>query len=150
MNIQTILEKAPILEQVRAGTETLWLNPRKTNSADSPRDIPLTVRDIADAEARLQRFAPFLQIRFPETRARNGLIESPLSPIPNMQARLNESYAAKLPGRLLLKQDSHLAIAGSIKARGGIYEVLKHTEDLALEHGLLMPGDSYEKLADPL
>ena len=149
MNIQTILEKAPILEQVRAGTETLWLNPHKTNSTASPQDIPLTVRDIADAEARLQRFAPFLQLRFPETRARNGLIESPLSPIPNMQARLNESYAAKLPGRLLLKQDSHLAIAGSIKARGGIYEVLKHTEDLALEHGFLMPGDSYEKLADP-
>ena len=137
MNIQTILEKAPILEQVRAGTETLWLNPHKTNSTASPQDIPLTVRDIADAEARLQRFAPFLQLRFPETRARNGLIESPLSPIPNMQ------------GRLLLKQDSHLAIAGSIKARGGIYEVLKHTEDLALEHGFLMPGDSYEKLADP-
>ena len=47
-----------------------------------------------------------------------------------------------------MKQDSHLAIAGSVKARGGIYEVLKHTEDLALEAGILKPGDSYEKLAD--
>ena len=65
-----------------------------------------------------------------------------------MQGHINEKYGSELEGRLLLKQDSHLAIAGSVKARGGIYEVLKHTEDLALEHGLLSEGDSYEKLAD--
>ncbi len=65
-----------------------------------------------------------------------------------MQERLNEKYGAGLPGRLLLKQDSHLAIAGSVKARGGIYEVLKHTEDLAIEHGILKEGDDYSKLAD--
>ena len=45
------------------------------------------------------------------------------------------------------RQDSHLAIAGSVKARGGIYEVLKHTEELALEHGLITKEDNYEKLA---
>jgi D-serine dehydratase len=45
--------------------------------------------------------------------------------------------------------DSHLPIAGSVKARGGIYEILKHTEDLALEKGLIKKDDSYEKLRDP-
>ena len=85
---------------------------------------------------------------FPETKDRNGLIESVLTPIPKMKELLNEKYQSNLEGTLLLKQDSHLAIAGSIKARGGIYEVLKHTEDLALENGLLKPEDSYEKLTD--
>ena len=52
-------------------------------------------------------------------------------------------------GKLLLKMDSHLAAAGSVKARGGIYEILHHAETLALEHGMLQPGESYARFADP-
>ena len=57
---------------------------------------------------------------FPETKERNGIIESVLTPVPKMKDLLNEKYDSNLEGNLLLKQDSHLAIAGSIKARGGI------------------------------
>ncbi len=140
--------RTPILRDIREEKEVFWMNPDKTNCEEAMKHIELTMEDVNDAEERLERFAPFIMKCFPETKDRNGLIESVLAPIPKMQELLNEKYQSNLEGTLLLKQDSHLAIAGSIKARGGIYEVLKHTEDLALEHGLLKPKDSYDKLAD--
>ena len=44
--------------------------------------------------------------------------------------------------------DSHLPVAGSIKARGGVYEVLKHAEDLAIEAGILNINDDYSILTE--
>jgi D-serine dehydratase len=46
-------------------------------------------------------------------------------------------------GRLLMKCDNQLPIAGSIKARGGIYEVLLHAERLALANGLVKTSEDY-------
>lgn len=106
-------------------------------------------KDIQDAEARLSRFAPFIKACFPETEATDGIIESPLQEIPAMQEALREYGPSKLPGKLLLKMDSHLAAAGSIKARGGIYEVLKHAEELALATGKLKITDDYTILTTP-
>mgnify|MGYP000744956932 CR=1 FL=1 len=42
-----------------------------------------------------------------------------------------------------LKRDSDLPVAGSVKARGGCYAVLKHTEDLALANRLVEMRDDY-------
>lgn len=136
-----------ILSDLRAGKEIIWINSDKTDFISACENSLLTMKDIADAGERLNRFAPFIMKCFPETKEQSGIIESVLKQIPNMKELINSKYGSDIKGALLLKQDSHLAIAGSVKARGGIYEVLKHTEDLALEHGLLTKEDSYEKLA---
>ena len=149
LSMAALLKKDPVLPRVAAAEEVLWLNPGLQSAETALPRMELGMADILDAEARLQRFAPFIRVRFPETAPRGGLIESPLTPIPRMQRLLEERFGAVIPGRLLLKQDSHLAIAGSVKARGGIYEVLKHTEELAMENGLLSETDDYAKLASP-
>lgn len=145
--VDALLEKYPVLQDIRQEKEVVWINPDKTDYAKSMEHAELTTDDIEDAQQRLLRFAPFIMKCFPETKDRGGLIESALTPIPAMQNCINQKYNGRLSGRLLLKQDSRLAIAGSVKARGGIYEVLKHTEDLALEHGILKEGGNYETLA---
>ena len=147
-NYDDLIKKSPLLQKMQRGEEVVWINPDLCPFETAEKNAELTMADIEDAEKRLERFAPFIMKCFPETKDRKGLIESVLTPVPEMKALLRDKYGAGLEGNLLLKQDSHLAIAGSVKARGGIYEVLKHTEDLALEAGILKPGDSYEKLAD--
>lgn len=65
-----------------------------------------------------------------------------------MQKDLEKKYNTSIPGKLYLKMDSHLPVAGSIKARGGVYEVLKYAEELAMEAGMLSINDDYSILAD--
>lgn len=139
-DLKRLLEEYPVLRDIQQEKEVVWIDPDKTSYEESMKGQELSLGDVDDAEERLLRFAPLIMRCFPETRDRDGLIESALLPIPRMQERLEQRYGSRLSGRLFLKQDSHLAIAGSVKARGGIYEVLKHTEDLALEHGILDVG----------
>ncbi|MCB7302677.1 D-serine ammonia-lyase [Bariatricus massiliensis] len=139
--------KNEIVKSLAAGEEVFWLNPKMELLTEERAGQELSMKDIEEAEQRLARFAPLIMKCFPETKDKGGLIESVLTPIPEMQKLLNEKYHAGIKGKLILKQDSHLAIAGSIKARGGIYEVLKHTEELALAHGLITGKGDYERLA---
>ena len=134
----------PVVGDIRALRETVWINPDKIPCGQAVKECRLTMDDVLDAGSRLERFAPYFEKAFPETAASHGIIESPLKKITKMKAALEEWGNAEIPGELWAKLDSHLAVSGSIKARGGIYEVLKHAEDIAVNHGLLRGGESYE------
>ncbi|WP_067725902.1 D-serine ammonia-lyase [Oceanobacillus damuensis] len=133
----------PLLEKIISTKEVFWENPNYLSFEDALHNISLTEEDVKKAEERLQRFAPYIAEAFPETGELNGIIESPTVEIPEMHRCLEEMFQQKVDGDLLLKCDSHLAVSGSIKARGGIYEVLKYAEDLAIEHGMMTMDDDY-------
>ncbi|WP_428946095.1 D-serine ammonia-lyase [Pantoea sp. FN060301] len=123
-----------------------WINTSATQAAEGLTYVGLSAAQVEDAAARLQRFAPWLVRAFPETAPAGGIIESELVALTRIGRVLNARYGTGAGGRLLLKKDSHLPIAGSIKARGGIYEVLAHAERLAMQAGLLQESDDYGKL----
>lgn len=66
-----------------------------------------------------------------------------------MKQALTEKYHQTFQGDLYLKCDNLLPIAGSIKARGGIYEILKYAETLVTENGMLLFDDNYQVLSEP-
>lgn len=135
-----------ILEDVIQTKPILWMNPNKLKVQDAMGKISFTYEDIMDADERLKRFAPLIQKMFPETG--DGIIESPLFEASKMKTALENKYGKEVKGSVFLKCDNLLKIAGSIKARGGIYEVLKHAEDLVLENNMLSMHDDYSILAE--
>ncbi|GHH99143.1 D-serine ammonia-lyase [Neobacillus kokaensis] len=136
----------PLINQIVLLEEVFWVNPKLQSFHTALENCPLALNDVLEAEARLQRFAPYIAKVFPETQGTNGIIESPLLKISNMQELLEHEYEHEIFGELWLKCDSHLPISGSIKARGGIYEVLKTAEDLAIKRQLLTTEDDYSIL----
>lgn len=124
--------------------EIFWTNPKSGNE----KDLPFNMEDICEAQERLKRFAPYIAKAFPETEPSGGIIESELNEISGMKKEL-EKVCGSFGGRLFLKCDSHLPVSGSIKARGGIYEVLKFAEKVAMEAGMLKETDDYSILTEP-
>lgn len=136
----------PLLDDLKATKEVIWYNENYTNFDEVKDILPISYEDVLEAENRLIRFAPYIKRVFPEVI--DGMIESPITRINKMKERIEKEYGKKVYGKLLLKRDDLLPIAGSIKARGGIYEVLKHAETLAIESGLLRLEDDYSILAE--
>lgn len=130
-----------------AGKPCLWINPARQPAQTALPGLPIGPPDIEAADARLRRFAPLLTMLFPELSASGGLIESELIDASALRQALVGDAAEY--GRWLIKGDHALPVAGSIKARGGIHEVLEFAERLAIEQGLIDRGGDCTDLAAP-
>ena len=131
-NINEWINRVPILEKVMSYNPVFWMNPNYTHSHNALKKLPFSISDMIDAEARLMRFQPFLEKAF----ELDGIIESPLIELKYYDNENN----------IFLKGDHALPISGSIKARGGIYEILRYTEQLLFKYDLLHIDDDYSIL----
>jgi len=143
------IEAYPLIKPLVSGVPVTWFNPGIASASEALHDVPLAAAEVHDASARLARFAPFLAEAFPEVASTRGIIESDLVPVDGFMNRLCTLYGIDKTVSMHLKMDSHLPISGSVKARGGIYEVLHHAEYLASTHGMLADGDDYRLLLKP-
>lgn len=146
-----------LLHALRSRTPVLWQNPSRTTSRSTSHS-PLSRADLEAAAAVWSWLRPLFAELFPETRepplfpetrdspsnseksrgdvsAGNhertsfvpGTVSSPLLPVDGLAKALN------LPAKhCFLKCDSHLAVCGSVKARGGMFEVMNFAAGVAL------------------
>ncbi|HEV7510107.1 MAG TPA: D-serine ammonia-lyase [Candidatus Acidoferrum sp.] len=131
---------------VRSGTPTVWQNPSRSPAEAALAEARINSTDVEAARARWRRFAPLLVRLFPEELSgSNGYVDSPLIQLDRSQ---HGHSLFHLPGRVWIKTDDTLPIAGSVKARGGVYEVLVHAERIAFQEGLVGTDSDYGVLAD--
>lgn len=145
--IQDLINTSPILEDIIKAKPVSWLNPHLKPMKDVPK-FSIGLSDMQDAAALWKRYAPFFVKAFPETKVSEGILESPLQEISHMKSLLNEKEPTIL-GKLYLKCDNALPVSGSIKARGGFFEIMKYAENLAVEAGLLKKIVDYSILTSP-
>lgn len=127
------------------GAPTFWI--RESDSIPAPDDEAHAA--VLSAMASWQRFAPILRRIFAADLP-DGVIESSLRAIPGLVAQYSSRNAPPdLGSRVFVKCDHALPLTGSIKARGGVYEVLRIAERSALSAGMLRPDQDCEVLAAP-
>ncbi|NHN36119.1 D-serine ammonia-lyase [Pseudomaricurvus alcaniphilus] len=124
-----------IVASLQRGLTTTWLRAQEVVSA-----VPgVPGVEIDAVMSRFARFEPLLARLFPEA-GWDGRVCSPLLRYP---ARVGELES------VWVKADHLLPMTGSVKARGGVYELLCALEDFAAEDNLLPEGADLSLLLEP-
>ena len=138
-------ETHPLLVNIIDLKPVFWENTGLEDTQQSLDKLSITQEQLDESSQRLDRFSSFLSKVFSEIKE-HGIIESELIKVSSLQDKLQQYFNMSLLGNLYLKCDHQLPISGSIKARGGFYEVLKFAEEIALAKGLISINDDYSKL----
>lgn len=127
--------------------EVLWINPQRCQIKDAFANLKKfpSLDTIKAVDSELRRFGTFFMQAFEDTQSTQGVIESPLVAIEQFRDVFSEKTGCSIMGKWLMKLDSHLPISGSIKARGGVYEVVKFAHKTAKKAGLLDENLSYSQ-----
>lgn len=159
-NFKEGLRMEVALESVRRGEPCVLLNPHR-QPLPQAFEVPATkISDerMAEAEQRWDNWREPLQRLFPELKESEGWIESPLQALPEDFFREKNELliaprgidpAGGADSKYWIKLDSHLPVAGSVKARGGIFEVISFAENLARQQGWWREERGYGWFASP-
>lgn len=104
---------------------------------DSKLPLQLQKSDMERGRAFMEKYAPFIARVFPPTVPTGGRLLSPLREIEHFRSLSNKENTTQIQGRFFLKCDNELPVAGSIKARGGFFEVLNFAHKLAVKEGFI-------------
>lgn len=138
------------LPAIKAANPVFWLNPLRTSPNKSEAIDYLYLKELAsEASQRFKRFAPLFQDIFPETAENAGIIESSLRELNNFPRIVDQALNLQVKGKVYLKDDARLPVAGSIKARGGIHAVLCVIETILQREGISADITDYRALKKP-
>ena len=139
----------PVVRDMAAGKPTWWWQEPVENVSEAIEASGVDPRIVDEARKRFIRFAPWFRAHYPDSLYTGGILESPVQ----HEAGFADAYARQagesLVGSLWFKRDDSLPVSGSVKARGGIHEVLDIAEQRALNAGVLGVDDSYLKFDAP-
>ena len=149
LDLNSWKEKYPLLSVLLEKKVVFWFNPKLARYEFVKNNLSVSTAQLQDAENRWMIYAPLFRLLYPETLQFKGRIQSLLKPIPKIQTDLKKMGKNPLPGNFYAKLDNELSVAGSIKARGGIYEVLCITDRLLREKWQFTADSSYLQIVEP-
>ena len=148
MDLEKLEYDFPLVSKLKNKEPIFFESPIYTEFELEKNDMDLSLLDIKKASDRLKRFEPFFLDAFEDMEATKGIVESPIVRIPTMKDMLEEMYGVDINNSVYLKLDNLLPISGSVKARGGIYNVLKIAEDVAREELILEEDSDYSQFLE--
>lgn len=114
-------------KKLRSKTELLWINDHSYKAGKESVFAPVTKESIL---ADYKLFAILSKL------ITNDEIKSGFASLKSLHQGLMPAIAGSIPGHWVAKLDSDLPVAGSVKARGGMFEILNLAVNIASEHGI--------------